>query len=740
MINDKNVTPVVYGILTPNEYTVHWMSSETEEFTTTKVKFGYNVYAPESGPLKSGYYQDGWKTEDETVYYAAETGNYAIMPANDLYLYPVYKPLKTTAYWSVDGGEEIEHSITVGELLYNEAPSQFDREGYQLIWYSDVGYRTGSNEWTFNSENRIPFDYQVPYVSGMHFYGRYSRGFATIGWVNGNDIIATDVEVGTVPVKPVLTPSDPDDDQTDLGWMLEDGSFMGDDFVMPDHNVIVTAFWHKHQWAQEAVTQEATCVSEGKAGFRCELCGAIKADEILPIDPDNHGDDLLKVGTKYATCSEEGWEQYVCLHCGKEIIETLPIDPGNHTPSSEIVGYVNGDCGHDGYSGDIYCKDCGELIEKGHVIPATGKHSSGYYVVSRKQSTCSEHGYEERMCFICNETYKVETPLEPDNHTWSTDYEVIVAPTCGSAGEGRYICTGCGAVKTDIIPATGNHSWDRANGEIIKINSCREHGIIRVACGVCGQTHDFDNGWDPDCHLNLGEPEILEAPTYYTVGRQRRLCNDCGTYVFETIPKLEAEWGEITYTWSANNTSVTATRPCLSDRTQDYTETVGVDISETGVTCTTGGTTTYTTQPFMSNLFTQQTKTVQNDALGHAWGNITYTWSEEDGNKYVTATRACARDASHTETEKVLAVRTEENGVETYTATFENADFETQILNGHVHQYTVLVAEESFDPEPEFNDQTGDCIGWKKGQKTYTCATDPSHPKKVEEIKVPVKM
>ena len=71
-------------------------------------------------------------------------------------------------------------------------------------------------------------------------------------------------------------------------------------------------------------------------------------------------------------------------------------------------------------------------------------------------------------------------------------------------------------------------------------------------------------------------------------------------------------------------------------------------------------------------------------ATGHAWGEPTYVWAGD--NTSVTASRVCANDASHVETETVRTTSEvtkpatyTEPGETTYTATFANPAFETQI-------------------------------------------------------------
>ncbi|MEE3451284.1 MAG: hypothetical protein VZR27_11440, partial [Acutalibacteraceae bacterium] len=71
--------------------------------------------------------------------------------------------------------------------------------------------------------------------------------------------------------------------------------------------------------------------------------------------------------------------------------------------------------------------------------------------------------------------------------------------------------------------------------------------------------------------------------------------------------------------------------------------------------------------------------------LGHDWDEPEYTWDKVDNEWICVAKRVCKRDADHVETETAdIAVRIdtdptcEENGSTTYTATFDNPDFEKQ--------------------------------------------------------------
>lgn len=155
------------------------------------------------------------------------------------------------------------------------------------------------------------------------------------------------------------------------------------------------------------------------------------------------------------------------------------------------------------------------------------------------------------------------------------------------------------------------------------------------------------------------------------------------TRTLPDIPALGHEWGEPSYEWAADNSSVTATRVCNRDASHVETETVSTTSEVTKpAACEEVGETTYTAT-FTNPAFAPQTKTVADiPALGHAWGEPEYVW---DGTQSVTATRVCALDASHVETETVQTTAEvttpptcTEAGKTTYTATFTNPIFAIQ--------------------------------------------------------------
>ncbi|MBR4192931.1 MAG: hypothetical protein IKQ54_01195, partial [Oscillospiraceae bacterium] len=191
----------------------------------------------------------------------------------------------------------------------------------------------------------------------------------------------------------------------------------------------------------------------------------------------------------------------------------------------------------------------------------------------------------------------------------------------------------------------------------------------------------------------------------------------------ETIPATGHAWGEPSYVWADDNSSVTATRVCGNDPEHVETETVNATSEiTTAATCETAGEATYTAT-FENPAFETQTKTAEIPATGHDWGEPTYVWA--DDNSSVTATRVCGNDPAHVETETANVTVTtteatcEEAGAKTWTATFENEAFETQTKSETIP----ATGHEWGAPSYEWT-ETED--GWSC-TGTAVCANDPEH-------------
>ena len=271
-----------------------------------------------------------------------------------------------------------------------------------------------------------------------------------------------------------------------------------------------------------------------------------------------------------------------------------------------------------------------------------------------------------------------------ETETVSTTSAVTTQPTCETKGKTTYTAAFTNSAFTTQTKEVENvdaldHDWGEAtytwaadNSQVTATRICK-----RDASHKQEETVDTTSAvtTQPTC-------ETKGKTTYTAMFTNSAFTTQ--TKEAENVDALDHDWGEPTYTWNADNSQVTATRTCKHDVSHKQEETVNTSSAVTAQpTCDTKGKTTYTAA-FTNSAFTTQTKVVENiDALGHDWGEPTYTWSSD--NRSVTATRTCRRDPSHTQTETVQttsAVTTqptcETKGKTTYTAAFTNSAFTTQ--------------------------------------------------------------
>ena len=155
-------------------------------------------------------------------------------------------------------------------------------------------------------------------------------------------------------------------------------------------------------------------------------------------------------------------------------------------------------------------------------------------------------------------------------------------------------------------------------------------------------------------------------------------------------------YGEVTYAWSEDNATCTATRVCANNEGHVETETVeAVAVVAQEKDCMNDELSTFTAT-FANEAFATQTKenVKTDDATGHTYGEVIYTWSED--NATCTATRVCANNEEHIETETVTAVKTITQ--EATTSQVELSKFEAVFEN------------DAFAKQTKENVQTGDML------------------------------
>ncbi len=307
-----------------------------------------------------------------------------------------------------------------------------------------------------------------------------------------------------------------------------------------------------------------------------------------------------------------------------------------------------------------------------------------------------------------------------EEETVKSVYSVITSATCEVDGKGKYTATFTNTafevqVKEETIEAKG-HLWGTPTYVWSDdYSSC-------TATRVCKNDPNHKESETADSAYT----EIIPAT-----------CDTDGSAVYDvafeneafevqshevTLPATGHNWGIPTYTWSNDYSSCTATRVCENDPTHVETETADSAYTEIiPATCDTNGSAVYDVA-FENEAFEVQSHEVTLPAIGHEWGTITYTWSDDYSS--CTASRVCAHDATHVDTETVNSTykvveeaKCEEDGKGKYTATFKNTAFEAQ-----THEITLPATGHNWGiPTYTWSNDYSSCTA------TRVCGNNPNH-------------
>ena len=383
--------------------------------------------------------------------------------------------------------------------------------------------------------------------------------------------------------------------------------------------------------------------------------------------------------------------------------------------------------------GDYACEDCtalesisipneeaeiGEAILEGCVnltsayIPAASGCSHEYMKI-KIDANCTQNGTNISICKDCGDI--VNNIVNALGH----DIEVVrIEPTCVKDGMEKKVCKRCDSIiDVTTIDALGHDYKD----EVTK-PTCTEKGYTTHTCSRCDDSY-IDSYVDALGHDFIGWVTNIPA-TCTEKGKQVGVCSRCSLESFRDLLATGHTYGTPVYKWSDDGSSCTATRTCENDSSHVETEEAVIKSSvETSATCENKGTTRYTAT-FENEAFDTQTKDIADiPAIGHDWGDVTYSWSDT-GDK-CTATRVCKNDSSHTESEEVSttsSVKTNptctEKGVTEYVATFSNEVFGTE-------------TKDIVDIPATGHDWGESIYGWSEDGKsctaTRTCGNDSEH-------------
>ena len=302
-------------------------------------------------------------------------------------------------------------------------------------------------------------------------------------------------------------------------------------------------------------------------------------------------------------------------------------------------------CGKDGYI-EYTCMvyKCGATFR--HTLPATGLHTWNEGVVTRKP-TCTEKGVRTFTCSVCHNIRTEDIPATGE-HQWKL--LSTTAATCGEDGTVTYKCAVCGDTKTETLKATGQHSYGA--GVVTKAATCAEPGIMTYTCVVCGDSYTESIPVDKSTH-KWDAGVVTKEATCTADGVRTFTCSACGDTRTEAIEALGHEYGE----WVIDRDATCVDqgskhRDCIRG---DDTQTEAIPVSKTH----TFGEWVITKEPTCTEKGEKQrsctvsgcvvTETQELPALGHQWSS--WTPVEGDSSREYRTCAVCDaveyRDVSH---------------------------------------------------------------------------------------------
>lgn len=396
---------------------------------------------------------------------------------------------------------------------------------------------------------------------------------------------------------------------TENGWRLEKtdstgfcmicGQFITDDDKEPlpatDHNFsdVVSDATCTEDAVYECsnVNYTLNVVQDSVSGLYSASLVPVECTEQKTAEGTAFDHDYELVDHKDATCTEDGYDKYVCRNDESHTYSDEITKLGHNWSEWEVTEEAT--CEEAG-SKKRTCSNCNEVETE--EIPATGHDWSDWTVT--QDSTCTVEGTKVRSCNTCNKEDFEKIDKLP--HEIVVDESQSIEATCTQDGMKVGTCSICGQLIREVLPALG-HDYTT----VVTAPTCTKAGYTTYTCSRCGDvyTSDYVN---PTGHIaaepvieNNVDPTCEESGSYDTViycsvcdiqlSRKTTIVNPIGhDYVLaDTVDSTCTETGYYEYV-------------CQNDASHNYRVTIPAkghtwEVTERVYpTCTEGGRNVYT--------------------------------------------------------------------------------------------------------------------------------------------------
>ena len=274
-----------------------------------------------------------------------------------------------------------------------------------------------------------------------------------------------------------------------------------------------------HAFGEGEVTTEPTEESAGVRTFTCSVCKYKKTEAIPPLEKEEHTHSYTEK-TVAPTCASVGYTEYTCS-CG----DTYKDNYIDKTECEITEWTAVGDSTHTG------------VCALGHK-----KTVNCTFTESTAAPTCTESGFTEYVCSVCEYSYK-DNYVAATGHDFKEEYEhdgsyhwhaaecghderseyephvyvkTVVAPTCTKSGYTDYLCE-CGYGYTADYTAALGHTvseWTLSSTHSLDASECKYTDTYTGVCDVC--------------HVSETRDEIVEKHAFYFAVTSNATCVTSG--------------------------------------------------------------------------------------------------------------------------------------------------------------------------------------------------------------------
>ena len=305
-----------------------------------------------------------------------------------------------------------------------------------------------------------------------------------------------------------------------------------------------------HVWDDDfTVDLEPTCVLEGSKSIHCSLCDAQKDITTIPAKGHNWEDFAVAVNP---TCDTVGVSTRVCAEADCRFCEHLMIDPLGHDYKKTTVPAT---CTEKGYDEYVCQRDGCDSSYRDNYTDTTAPHTYGAWETV-SEAHCGIAGVKKQTCEDCGHiNLGTIDALEHDNADWT----VVIEPVCGGKGYQVKNCSKCKNVIASEEIAALEHDFE----EVYTPADCDDAGYTTKTCKRenCGHTEIVEDTDAPATGHNFVETTSI-TPTCTQPGEKTQTCSNCGTSTKVAIAALGHTWGAWTVTPSTNATAGSVSREC----------------------------------------------------------------------------------------------------------------------------------------------------------------------------------